>query len=185
MNYVTRSLYNITKVKELLAHAVSLQNVKSHQERHSHHKEVPTEKEQSTKQSDPSSQDKIAKAATQKDESNNSNDHRKKKRTHESDTIIEENTKEESTQNNNNNVEIKKKPTYTFFVKKGKNGKKGNGLSAISSPKHQQKAEQPTKKRVRLNHSGSDIPLDQVVKFKYQKGFTQAVRTPCKIQDFM
>jgi len=40
-------------------------------------------------------------------------------------------------------------------------------------------------KRLKVSNSGSNIPLNQVVRFKYQKGFTQAVRTPCKMEDIV
>ena len=40
-------------------------------------------------------------------------------------------------------------------------------------------------KKLKMSHTGTDIPLSQVVRFKYQKGFTQAVRTPCKIEDIV
>jgi hypothetical protein len=39
-------------------------------------------------------------------------------------------------------------------------------------------------KSVPLSNTGSGVPLDSVVKFKYQKGFTQAVRMPCSRKDF-
>jgi chromosome transmission fidelity protein 18 len=37
----------------------------------------------------------------------------------------------------------------------------------------------------KLTHTGSGIPLTQVVRFKYQKGFTQAVRTVCQMEDLL
>lgn len=40
-------------------------------------------------------------------------------------------------------------------------------------------------KRQKLSNSGSGMPFHQVVKFKYQKGFTQAVRTPCRLEDLV
>ncbi len=39
--------------------------------------------------------------------------------------------------------------------------------------------------KLQLSNTGSGVPLDNVVKFKYQKGFTQAVRMPCSARDFM
>lgn len=42
-----------------------------------------------------------------------------------------------------------------------------------------------SKKRARLSHSGSGAPLDSVIRYKYQKGFTQAVRVPCRVQDLV
>lgn len=38
-------------------------------------------------------------------------------------------------------------------------------------------------KRQKASHSGSGVPLTQVVRLKYVKGFTQAVRTPCYPED--
>jgi chromosome transmission fidelity protein 18 len=38
-------------------------------------------------------------------------------------------------------------------------------------------------KRQKLSHSGSGAPLNQVIRLKYVKGFTQAVRTPCFSED--
>jgi chromosome transmission fidelity protein 18 len=40
-------------------------------------------------------------------------------------------------------------------------------------------------KRAKLSHSGSGRPLHEVIKFKYQKGFTQAVRVPCQMEDLL
>lgn len=37
----------------------------------------------------------------------------------------------------------------------------------------------------KLTHTGSGIPLALVVRFKYQKGFTQAVRTVCQMEDLL
>jgi sRNA-binding protein len=39
--------------------------------------------------------------------------------------------------------------------------------------------------KVQLSNTGSGVPLENAVKFKYQKGFTQAVRMPCSARDFM
>jgi len=41
---------------------------------------------------------------------------------------------------------------------------------------------QPSKK-IKLSNTGSGVPLQQVVRLKYVKGFTQAVRTPCRLED--
>ena len=37
----------------------------------------------------------------------------------------------------------------------------------------------------RKAHTGSGVPLSQVIRLKYVKGFTQAVRTPCKAEDLL
>jgi hypothetical protein len=36
----------------------------------------------------------------------------------------------------------------------------------------------------KYSNTGSGVPLDEVIRFKYQKGFTQAVRIPCMKNDF-
>ena len=38
-------------------------------------------------------------------------------------------------------------------------------------------------KTLKVSNSGSNVPFQQVIRFKYQHGFTQAVRTPCRIED--
>lgn len=38
-------------------------------------------------------------------------------------------------------------------------------------------------KRQKTSHSGSGVPISHVVRLKYVKGFTQAVRTPCYPED--
>lgn len=40
-----------------------------------------------------------------------------------------------------------------------------------------------SKKNNKTSHTGSGVPLAQVVRLKYVKGFTQAVRTPCRLED--
>jgi chromosome transmission fidelity protein 18 len=38
-------------------------------------------------------------------------------------------------------------------------------------------------KKKKNTHTGSGLLLSQVIRLKYSKGFTQAVRTPCRLQD--
>mmetsp|Transcript_24900 Transcript_24900/g.34806 ORF Transcript_24900/g.34806 Transcript_24900/m.34806 type:complete len:140 (-) Transcript_24900:917-1336(-) len=38
-------------------------------------------------------------------------------------------------------------------------------------------------KKAKLSNSGSGVPFNQVIRFRYQKGFTQAVRTPVVSKD--
>lgn len=40
-------------------------------------------------------------------------------------------------------------------------------------------------KKVKLSNTGSGKELSRVVRFKFQKGFTQAVRAPCQIEDLL
>ncbi|KAL3801780.1 hypothetical protein HJC23_001176, partial [Cyclotella cryptica] len=40
-------------------------------------------------------------------------------------------------------------------------------------------------KKVKLSNTGSGLELTKVIRFKFQKGFTQAVRAPCQIEDLM
>jgi chromosome transmission fidelity protein 18 len=35
----------------------------------------------------------------------------------------------------------------------------------------------------KASHTGSGVPFPQVIRLKYVKGFTQAVRTPCRLED--
>lgn len=37
----------------------------------------------------------------------------------------------------------------------------------------------------RLSNTGSGIPLSEVVRLKYVKGFTQAVSMPCRLEDIL
>jgi chromosome transmission fidelity protein 18 len=38
-------------------------------------------------------------------------------------------------------------------------------------------------KKNKTAHSGSGVPFKQIIRLKYVKGFTQAVRTPCRLDD--
>jgi len=38
-------------------------------------------------------------------------------------------------------------------------------------------------KKNKSSHTGSGVPLSQVIRLKYVKGFTEAVRTPCRLDD--
>jgi hypothetical protein len=38
-------------------------------------------------------------------------------------------------------------------------------------------------KKNKTAHTGSGVPFPQVLRLKYVKGFTQAVRTPCRLDD--
>jgi chromosome transmission fidelity protein 18 len=40
-------------------------------------------------------------------------------------------------------------------------------------------------KQQKASNTGSGMPLPQVIKFKYVKGFTEAVRTPCRLEDLL
>jgi chromosome transmission fidelity protein 18 len=40
-------------------------------------------------------------------------------------------------------------------------------------------------KKVKLSNTGSGVELSKVIRFKFQKGFTQAVRAPCQMEDLM
>lgn len=40
-------------------------------------------------------------------------------------------------------------------------------------------------KKFKKSNSGSGVSFNQIVRFKYQKGFTQAVRTCCRMEDLM
>jgi len=38
-------------------------------------------------------------------------------------------------------------------------------------------------KKCKVSHTGSGVLLSQVIRLKYVKGFTQAVRTPCRLEE--
>jgi chromosome transmission fidelity protein 18 len=40
-------------------------------------------------------------------------------------------------------------------------------------------------KKVKLSNTGSGVELSKVIRFKFQKGFTQAVRAPCQMEDLL
>ncbi|KAL9183367.1 hypothetical protein ACHAXT_005154 [Thalassiosira profunda] len=40
-------------------------------------------------------------------------------------------------------------------------------------------------KKVKLSNTGSGVEIGKVIRFKYQKGFTQAVRAPCQLEDLL
>ena len=40
-------------------------------------------------------------------------------------------------------------------------------------------------KKVKLSNTGSGVEISKVIRFKYQKGFTQAVRAPCQLEDLL
>ncbi|KAL3782824.1 hypothetical protein ACHAW5_000096 [Stephanodiscus triporus] len=40
-------------------------------------------------------------------------------------------------------------------------------------------------KTMKLSNTGSGVEISKVIRFKYQKGFTQAVRAPCQIEDLL
>jgi len=42
-----------------------------------------------------------------------------------------------------------------------------------------------TSKKIKLSNTGSGVELTKVIRFKYQKGFTQAVRAPCQFDDLL
>jgi hypothetical protein len=60
-------------------------------------------------------------------------------------------------------------------------------VGCINDGRHSQSTLQnckaETTQHSRLSNTGSGIPLSQVVKLKYVKGFTQAVSMPCRFDD--
>jgi chromosome transmission fidelity protein 18 len=40
-------------------------------------------------------------------------------------------------------------------------------------------------KTMKLSNTGSGVEISKVIRFKYQKGFTQAVRAPCQMDDLL
>jgi chromosome transmission fidelity protein 18 len=71
-------------------------------------------------------------------------------------------------------------PTAGNFLgiaaKKGKAAKSARRVAALG-------LNRMSSKKQKLSHSGSGFLLSHVVRMKYVKGFTQAVRTPCRLND--
>jgi chromosome transmission fidelity protein 18 len=40
-------------------------------------------------------------------------------------------------------------------------------------------------KKTKFSNTGSGVELSKVIRFKYQKGFSQAVRAPCPLEDLI
>jgi hypothetical protein len=59
------------------------------------------------------------------------------------------------------------------------------GAGRGKSENHNMSVGGPKSKRQKLAHTGSGVRLDAVLRFKYQKGFTQAVRVPLKMKDLL
>jgi len=65
----------------------------------------------------------------------------------------------------------------------------GIGAAKAKAARNARKAAQigvdRTKKSAKkYSNTGSGVPIEEVIRFKYQKGFTQAVRLPCSKSDF-
>jgi len=65
----------------------------------------------------------------------------------------------------------------------------GIGASRAKALRTEQKAARVgfdrSKSKVKVSNTGSGVPLDQVIRFKHQKGFTQAIRHPCRKDDII
>jgi len=61
-------------------------------------------------------------------------------------------------------------------AKKGKAAKSARRAAALG-------LNRSSSQKQKLAHSGSGFLLSHVVRMKYVKGFTQAVRTPCRLND--
>jgi chromosome transmission fidelity protein 18 len=62
----------------------------------------------------------------------------------------------------------------------------GIGAQKAKESKSARKAAQvglELSKKIKMAHTGSGLQLNQVIRLKYVKGFTQAVRTPCRLED--
>ena len=70
---------------------------------------------------------------------------------------------------------------------KAKSNFLGIGAARAKAARNARKASlvSGSKRKVKLSNVGTGVPLDQVVRFKYQKGFTQAVRLPCTKKDLL
>lgn len=57
----------------------------------------------------------------------------------------------------------------------------GSGNGKFQSQKQSNTKSNTT--TIKKSHTGSGVPLNQVIRLKYLKGFTEAVRTPCRLDD--
>ena len=71
-------------------------------------------------------------------------------------------------------------PTAGNFLvvgaKKGKAAKSARRAAALGLNRY-------SSRKLKLAHTGSGLFLQNAVRMKYVKGFTQAVRTPCRLND--
>lgn len=58
-------------------------------------------------------------------------------------------------------------------------------LGAKRAKERKARAGSKRSKADKLSNTGSGLPLKQVARLKYVKGFTQAVRTPCLIEELI
>lgn len=75
----------------------------------------------------------------------------------------------------------KAKATVTATNFLGLGAKKAK--AALTARKMARAGLERTKKQNRVANTGSGVPLAQVMRLKYTKGFTQAVRIPCRLDD--
>lgn len=65
----------------------------------------------------------------------------------------------------------------------------GIGAARVKAARNARKAAQigfnRSKNSIKLSNTGTGVPLERVLRFKYQKGFTQAVRLPCTKKDLL
>lgn len=82
----------------------------------------------------------------------------------------------------------RKQSLYDFKVKLAKTSFLGIGAAKAKAAKAARKAAQigyDRSKKTKMSNTGSGVPLNQVMRFKYKQGFTQAVRIPCRIDDLL
>ena len=88
----------------------------------------------------------------------------------------------------------KKQPTPPSEPTKAKSEKRGArnflniGAAKAKEAKSARRAPRvgfDRSKKVKLSNTGSGVELSKVIRFKYLKGFTQAVRAPCQMEDLM
>lgn len=73
----------------------------------------------------------------------------------------------------------KKKAAFTFLDLGAQKAK------ASTRNRKMARAGLQSSKTKKLAHTGSQVPLSNVMRLKYTKGFTQAVRVPCRLEDLV
>jgi len=104
-----------------------------------------------------------------------------------------EKTGKESPKTANKRVEREKSGIVPPPAKRTKGSVTAKNFLSIQAKKAKEARSARTAARVgversknnKFSHTGSQVPFRQVVRLKYVKGFTQAVRTPCRLEDLV
>uniref|UniRef100_A0A7S1B434 AAA+ ATPase domain-containing protein n=1 Tax=Corethron hystrix TaxID=216773 RepID=A0A7S1B434_9STRA len=93
---------------------------------------------------------------------------------------------------NANSVQVKKAPQPSSSKqRKGANSSlsaflsRGRPKGKESIDENDSRAKESARKKIKHSHTGTGLLLSDVIWYKYQKGFSQAVKVPCKMEDLL